>query len=76
MFVAATGAARAPLHGPLPGARASARFASPLAAVGTQSLGNAVVGMVAFSVIEGLPGRDGAPPSVAPAQAMSRTLLV
>lgn len=31
-------------------------FASPLAAVSTQALGNAIVGMVSFSVIEGLPG--------------------
>ena len=31
-------------------------FASPLTAVAWQSLGNAVVGMVAFTVIEGLPG--------------------
>jgi len=31
-------------------------FASPLAAITTQSLGNAIVGMVAFSVVEGLPG--------------------
>jgi rod shape-determining protein MreD len=31
-------------------------FASPIAAVATQAVGNTVVGMVAFSIIEGLPG--------------------
>jgi rod shape-determining protein MreD len=31
-------------------------FASPVTAVATQAAGNAVVGMVAFSIIEGLPG--------------------
>lgn len=55
MFVAATG-----LHSILfmglyqvLGVRS---FASPLTAVGTQSLGNAIVGMLAFSAIESLPG--------------------
>ena len=55
MFVAATG-----LHSLLfmglyqvLGVRA---FVSPLTAVGTQSLGNAIIGMLSFSVIEGLPG--------------------
>lgn len=55
MFVAATAAHAACFMGlyQLLGAR---MFASPLAAVATQSLGNAVMGMVAFSAIEGLPG--------------------
>jgi rod shape-determining protein MreD len=55
MFVAATGL-HALLFMGLYQVLGVRSFASPFAAVATQSLGNTVVGMVAFSVIEGLPG--------------------
>jgi rod shape-determining protein MreD len=55
MFVAATGLHSVLFMGlyQILGVRS---FASPLTAVGTQALGNAVVGMLAFSAIESLPG--------------------
>jgi len=55
MFVAAT-AMHAVLFMGLYQVLGVRSFASPLAAITTQSLGNAIVGMVAFSVVEGLPG--------------------
>jgi rod shape-determining protein MreD len=55
MFVAATGL-HALLFMGLYQVLGVRSFASPFAAVATQSLGNTVMGMVAFSVIEGLPG--------------------
>jgi hypothetical protein len=55
MFVAATGM-HAVLFMGLYQVLGVRSFASPLAAITTQSLGNAIVGMVAFSVIESLPG--------------------
>jgi rod shape-determining protein MreD len=55
MFVAATGL-HALLFMGLYQVLGVRSFTSPLTAVATQSLGNTVVGMVAFSVIEGLPG--------------------
>ena len=55
MFVAATGM-HAVLFMGLYQVLGVRSFASPLAAIATQSLGNAIVGMVAFSVVESLPG--------------------
>jgi len=55
MFVAATGM-HAVLFMGLYQVLGVRSFVSPLAAITTQSLGNAIVGMVAFSVVEGLPG--------------------
>ena len=51
MFVAATARARGGVHGALRVAR-PASFPSPWAAVASQALGNAVVGMIAFTIIE------------------------
>ena len=72
MFVAATGV-HALLFMGLYQVLGVRSFASPLTAVATQSLGNAVVGMVAFIRDRGSARRDGAPAFVATAQAMSRT---
>ncbi len=56
MFVAATVAARGGVHGAVRAARSCGTFPSPWAAIASQALGNAVVGMIAFTIIESLPG--------------------
>ena len=55
MFVAATALHAAVFMG-LYVALGLRAFPSPWAAIGSQALGNALVGLIAFAIIEGLPG--------------------